>query len=366
MIKQLKTLTVNIFAGANVATVLLMLAAGYSDRVNPESFPLLSLLGMTFPGFLVVNLFFIFFWLTFKWRKVWIPIVGYLLAYFPIALYMPMHTAQEVPDDAIKILSYNVCSYSGLSQYRDNEAFDTIYHFLAKHDADIVCLQEDVDTWRRYVFHRYQKIYPYNDTIFFITQATHMNCMGIHSRYPIIRRERIDYPSNANGSVAWYLQIDNDTVLVINNHLETTHLSSEERSRYEEMIRGKVARDTVKEESKALLSKLGHSNALRAKGAEAVHRYIEEHRQYPMIVLGDFNDNPISYSRHVIGKGLTDCFAETGRGLGLSYNRKGYYFRIDHILCSEHFTPYNCRMDDEIDASDHYPMYCWLKFVHKP
>ena len=34
MIKQLKTLTVNIFAGANVATVLLMLAAGYSDRVS--------------------------------------------------------------------------------------------------------------------------------------------------------------------------------------------------------------------------------------------------------------------------------------------------------------------------------------------
>ena len=31
MIKQLKTLTVNIFAGANVAIVLLMLATGYSD-----------------------------------------------------------------------------------------------------------------------------------------------------------------------------------------------------------------------------------------------------------------------------------------------------------------------------------------------
>lgn len=129
MIKQLKTLTINIFAGANVAIVLLMLAAGYSDRVNPESFPLLSLLGMTFPGFLVINLVFIFFWLTFKWRKVWIPIVGYLLAYPPIALYMPMHSAQEVPDDAIKILSYNVCSYTGIDHYKDSEGFDTIYNF---------------------------------------------------------------------------------------------------------------------------------------------------------------------------------------------------------------------------------------------
>ena len=52
MIKQLKTLTVNIFAGANVATVLLMLASGYSDRVSPVSYPLFSNLGMVFPVFL--------------------------------------------------------------------------------------------------------------------------------------------------------------------------------------------------------------------------------------------------------------------------------------------------------------------------
>ena len=92
MIKQLKTLTINIFAGANVATVLLMLAAGYSDRINPESYPLLSILGMTFPIFLLVNLLFIFFWLTFKWRKVWIPIVGYLLAYLYSSVSSPKHT----------------------------------------------------------------------------------------------------------------------------------------------------------------------------------------------------------------------------------------------------------------------------------
>ena len=365
MIKQLKTLTVNIFAGANVAIVLLMLAIGYSDHISPVSYPLLSTMGMIFPAFLLLNLLFVFFWLTFKWRRVWIPIVGYVLAYPALALYMPMHTAQDVPDGTIKLLSYNVCCYSGVDNFEENEGFDTIYHYLARQDADIVCLQEDVDTWRRYVFHRYEKIYPYNDTIFFFNQ-NEANGMGIHSRFPIIRRERIPYESRANGSVAWYLQVGNDTVLVINNHLECTNLTKEDRSRYEQILKGKMSRDTAREESKLLVQKVGRANAIRAIGAEAVHRYIEEHRQYPMIVCGDFNDNPISYSRHVISKGLTDCFAETGRGLGLSYNRKGFYFRIDHILCSDHFTPYNCQVDDKIDASDHYPIFCWLKLVHKP
>lgn len=366
MIKQLKTLTINIFAGANVATVLLMLLAGYSDRINPASYPLLSNLGMTFPIFLLVNLLFIFFWLTFKWRKLWIPIVGYLLAYPPLTLYMPMNTSQELPEGTIKFLSYNVCSYTGIDNYKDNEGFDTIYHYLARQDADIVCLQEDVDTWRRYVFHRYQKIYPYNDTIFFNTKSEYFNGMGIHSRYPILKRERIEYQSRANGSVAWYVKVGDDTIIVINNHLETTHLTLEDRERYEEILKGRMRRDTVTEESKQILVKLGQANAIRAIGADAVHRYVEQHSQYPIIVCGDFNDNPISYSRHVIAKGLTDCFAEAGRGVGLSYNRKGFYFRIDHILCSSHFTPYNCQVDDEIDASDHYPIYCWLKLVHKP
>ena len=59
MIKQLKAFTVNLVAGANVATVILMLCAGYSDRLNPVDYPLLSCFGITFPIFLIVNLLFL-------------------------------------------------------------------------------------------------------------------------------------------------------------------------------------------------------------------------------------------------------------------------------------------------------------------
>jgi len=132
------------------------------------------------------------------------------------------------------------------------------------------------------------------------------------------------------------------------------------------MISGKMKRKEAKEESMMLIDKLGQASAKRAVGADAVHKYIEEHRQYPMIVCGDFNDNPISYSRRTIAKGLKDCFVETGKGLGLSFFQKGFFFRIDHIMCSDHFVPYNCKVDNKMDASDHYPIACRLKFVHKP
>ncbi len=364
MIKQIKSFVVNLIAGANIATILLMVLAGYSDRLNPEQHPILSVLGMTFPIFLLVNLLFLFVWLTIKWKKAWIPITGFAAAYVPITLFMPVNMRQEVPEGAIKLISYNVCTYGG--NYKYENGFDTVFGYLERQKADIVCLQEDVDSWRRYVFIKYAKIYPYNDTTMLHNNAFTYNCVGIHTRFPIIRKERIWYPSNTNGSVAYYLNTGKDTLLVINNHLEGTHLSESERNNYKRMLRGKMERDTAKAESMFLIEKLGNNNAKRAVQADIVHRYIEEHRQYPTIVCGDFNDTPISYARRTIAQGLTDCFQTTGRGLGLSYNQKGFYFRIDHILCSPDLQPYNCQVDDEMDASDHYPIICHLKMRGNP
>ena len=41
------------------------------------------------------------------------------------------------------------------------------------------------------------------------------------------------------------------------------------------------------------------------------------------------------------------------------------YVRIDHLFCSDDITPYACAVDNQIKASDHYPIYCWLKFGRK-
>jgi len=363
MIKQLKRFTINLVAGANIATVLIMLLTGYADRLYPPDHPLLSVLGLTFPVFLLLNLLFLLFWVVFKWRRLWIPIVGYLLAYPPIATYLPLNPRQEVPEGCIKVLTYNVCAYGGNYKYED--AFERIIDYLKEQDADIVCLQEDVDTWRRYAFLRFEKIYPYNDTTVICNTSESLNGVGIHSRYPILRKERIDYPSSANGSVAYYLLRGKDTLLVVNNHLESTHLTAEDRTRYKDMLRGDIDSDTARAESMLLFDKLGQAAVLRAKAVDHIVDYINAHNQYPTIVCGDFNDTPISYTRRSLARHLTDCFKQSGRGVGLSYNQKGFWVRIDHILCSSHFTPYNCEIDSKIDFSDHYPMVCSLKMKDK-
>ena len=107
MIKRLKKITIQMIAGANVASVIIMLLAGYSDRLNPTEHPLLSTAGMAFPLLLLINMAFLLFWLIFKWRMMWIPVAGFLLAYVPISIYLPLHPFQKVPDKALKLISYN-------------------------------------------------------------------------------------------------------------------------------------------------------------------------------------------------------------------------------------------------------------------
>ena len=56
MISKLKNMIFQMMAGANVATVIIMLLIGYSDRVNPQSFHLFANAGLAYPVFLIFNL----------------------------------------------------------------------------------------------------------------------------------------------------------------------------------------------------------------------------------------------------------------------------------------------------------------------
>ena len=358
MIKQLKSITVNIVAGANTCVVLLMLITAYSDHFNPVDHALLSVLGLGFPVMLSVSMCFVFFWAIFKRRYILISFVGYLLVIPSIRVYVPYNTSSEtIPQGSIKVLSYNVQAYTGAPRYTD--CFDTIISYVKQCDADIVCIQEDMNSIHD-TRAEWGRLYAYCDTLL-VSQPSAGNGIGLYSRYPILRRERILYPSLANMSVAYFLQKGRDTIIVINNHLESNHLSVIEREGYRELIKGDMSKEEAKKQSRKLIDKLTDAAVIRAPQADSVAAFIRKHSGYPIIVCGDFNDNPISYARRTIAHDLTDCYVATAKGVGWSYNQKGFYVRIDNILCSSHFKPYNCKVDKKIDASDHYPIFCWLK-----
>ena len=75
-----------------------------------------------------------------------------------------------------------------------------------------------------------------------------------------------------------------------------------------------------------------------------------------MIVCGDFNDTPLSYSHHVFNRFMTDAYAKSGVGMGITYHEHRLYYRIDHIFCSRNITPLYTWIDRIQKDSDHYPV----------
>ena len=162
-----------------------------------------------------------------------------------------------------------------------------------------------------------------------------------------------------SGSFAYEIVVGRDTMLVINSHLESNRLTEEDKATYEDII---VAPETakVKEGIRLFTQKLGEKAAARAPQADAVAKTVAESRHPSIIVMGDFNDPPVSYPHYVISKHLKDTFAESGFGLGISYHLNHFYFRLDNIMVSPNLQSYKCQVDNQIDTSDHYPIYCFV------
>ena len=360
LFKTIKTFTRNLIIGANITTVIIMLLVGYSGRLNPESFPMLTNACLIFPLLLIINIAFLFFWLLFYPKGALVSILGIIISYVPVRTYCPLNLKSDRPAGCIKIMTYNVDGYMKKETDAQGRVTYPALEFIGTSGADIVCVQEAYMT--REKASNLRAKYQYADT----ARNEHGgSCLTLFSKFPIINKEHIRFENSLNTCAAFYLKIKDDTVIIINNHLESNRLSWEDRENFEKMAEGSQNREQAGRESKLLMEKLAEAAKIRAPQARKVARYIREHSHYPMIVCGDFNDNPLSYARRTIAEGLTDCFVATGGGPGWTFNHNRILVRIDHILCSKDIIPYQCRVESKINVSDHHPMSCWVKIRPK-
>lgn len=357
--KHLGRLAALIMLAVNLLIIGLLLFAAYSPNIDPELHPLRACMGLTFPIFLVINLCFLIFWLIFSYRLALVPLIGLLLCAAQIRTYIPINPGKsDIPEGAIKLLSYNVMAFDDL---RKAAGKNPILTYLQESGADIICMQEYVVTPnRKYItqqnIDKALKAYPYKH-IQSVGVRGASNGLACYSKYPILSAKRVDYKSNNNGSVAYEIAIGKDTVTLINNHLESNKLNASDKEVYEDMLSAPEA-DKVKKGVWHLVRKLGDAQRIRAGQARAVAQTVKESRYPYVIVCGDFNDSPISYAHETIAHGLDDAFRTSGNGLGISYNQNKFYFRIDNILTSKNLKAYDCTVDRSVKSSDHYPIWC--------
>lgn len=362
--KHLGNFVALLILAVNALFVGLLLLVAYSPHIQPVAHPVRSCLGLTFPVFLLINAGFLLFWLIIqRYKSALLPLMGMLLCYPQIRAYLPVnfHT-DHLPEASIKLLSYNIMGFDGATK---QDGKNPILTYLKESDADILCLQEyyTVESSSRHLsqkeVNRELKAYPYHRIHTVGSGKGHTNKIACYSKYPILSSRTLDYASEYNGSVLYEIKIGEDTITLINNHLESNKLTLADKEVYEDMLKS-PEKEKVKSGARLLIRKLAEASAIRAPQADAIAREIAASPHPSIIVCGDFNDTPISYTHRTIAQGLDDAFTESGRGLGISYNQNKFYFRIDNILTSKNLKAYNCTVDRSIKDSDHYPIWCYV------
>lgn len=341
----------------NVLFVCLMLLVAYSERLSPIEHPTLSLIGLTFPIFALINVGFLLFWLLVtQWKYALLPFIGFLLCSAQIRATFPLNLFRSnPPEEHMKLLSYNVMSFDA---DKKKNGQNPILRYLKESEADIICMQEFiVSSKNQYLTQKdvdkALAAYPYHHVS---KENPHMAC---YSKYPILSVTPLHAKNSRNGAFAYEIANGKDTLFVINCHLESNRLTEEDKATYEDII---VAPETekVKEGIRLFTRKLGERSAKRAPQAEKVAQTIAESKHPYVIVMGDFNDSPVSYPHYVIGRKLNDAFAQSGLGAGISYHLNHFYFRLDNIMVSPTLQSYKCQVDNTISDSDHYPISCFV------
>lgn len=344
----------------NALVALLMLLSAYSPHFDPHVYPVWSCTGLFFPVLLFANFLFLCIWLIVYRRYALLPLLTFLCCWGSIRTYFPFNPFQdEKPEGAIKFLSYNTQAF-GLKKAHTKDKNNDVLAYLQQSDADIICLQEyiwgnrlkkkDIDYALR--AYKYKHYYPL---------AKGFNGLGCYSRYPILSATPIPYDSKTNGSIAYRIKVGKDTLLVINNHLESNRIVRQDVGTYQEMVTAPNSENFFSG-LKKLLKKMAQATCIRVKQVDMLVNKVKESEGKYVIVCGDFNDTPISYTHHVLYEELNDAFVESGNGLGISYNKHQMYFRIDHILLSKNLKAYECAVDNKAIGSDHYPIWCYLSF----
>ncbi len=356
----------------NQLAVLALLLVYAGVRISPADFWPLAFSGLVYPVILVVNILFAAYWILRLRLYFIISLVAVLLGWSHVKSFIQWsNNSAALPDEGrnISVLSYNVRVfdlYNYGPEWKINfEQRNNIFRFLQEKDFDIICFQEFV--------HDKTGVFKTLDTLPEILRASYahadysrssrdINFFGVatFSAWPIIHKGTLNFPSQM-GNMGIYsdIVIESDTIRVYNVHFESIGLSPEDYGFVENLTNaGQIRqREYLKQGSLRILKRLKDAYIVRTQQAGMVSDHINN-SPYPVVLAGDFNDTPASWTYRKMTRNLSDAF-RSGRGTGQTYIGAIPGFRIDYILHSNEFTPYHFQTGTQ-KYSDHYPIWVWF------
>jgi endonuclease/exonuclease/phosphatase family metal-dependent hydrolase len=357
----LKKVLYKILLGLNIAFAFSLLISYLAVHINPADFALPAFFGLAYPYLLLANIIFIVTWIFFLRFEALISVVAILIGLTHFSNYIKLIHHHSDTKGCLKVISYNVRLFNHFEK-KGISSEKNILEFIKAQDPDIFCLQElfitgnptqketEIKTFLGNKYYSHIKVLGRGKNMYY--------GIATFSKFPIVNKSAIVHEGSASLTIYTDVLIKGDTFRIYNNHLQSFRLKKMERSFIEEI--------TSSDNNKEPMSKFRNISLNLKKGF--VKRSLQsqvlkdniDRSLFPVIVLGDFNDTPVSYSYRKIRKGLYDSFVTSGYGAGFTYRGNYPPNRIDYILYDKSFI---CNSFDimRIKYSDHYPIISYIK-----
>ena len=323
--------------------------------ISPEKYWIAGFVSYLVPFALVLNLFFLAFWLLFgKWKSILSALVLVYGASFVKSTFAFGNGADYAikSDGDFDVMSYNVRVFNAYASWKNKKEHsgDRIADWLENESKpDVVCFQEFYQNKRsdyeNIVLKLKQAGYPYYH-FYDVKQDAGGGMFGMatFSKFKIEKKGEIQFKQGSN-NMAVYIDIKpkDEMIRIFNVHLES--MSIDEKKVLELQDDDKIGNFT----------KLKSGFQRRAVQIDKVLKAAKS-SPYKVIICGDWNDLPYGYSYRIMKKYYDNAFEEAGSGMGFTYNGKLSFLRIDNQFFNKTIRLKKFEIIRKMKASDHFPI----------
>ncbi len=279
--------------------------------------------------------------------------------------FLALNTARDAENctHKIRLMTYNVKVFNLYDWIKNVHYKKSIIGLIDSIAPDLLCLQEYVYDDRK-VFNTRDTLiallgYPYYKESFNTHNKYFHFGSAIFSHYPVVASEPILFQDSRNFVVKHKIIFPgNDTICLFNVHFQSIRFSSREYQ-YLDSIKTNLEENKINNLF-PIIRKLKHAAIIRAMQVDSIVSLIKK-CQNKVIVCGDFNDIPGSYTYARFASLLDDAFVKSGWGTGFTFNRFFLPYRIDYVFVSQKVKP--CRaFVIKKSYSDHYPVVVDLEW----
>ena len=353
----------------NIIFAFFLLLSGISVFVSPAIWWLFAFFAIAFPYLLVVNIVFSIFWLILlnRWALLSLATIilniGHITAIYQLPKWASDFFSEKTTDAReIRIFSYNIKALNRYESKKPKMKFSEVLKLIKMQNPDIICIQEFILMKKgkesiNQILASLSPLKYYYAFYNYTSSASTGDGIMIMSKFPILKTYKVDFKKTVNAAMYADVNIDGTATRIFCVHMQSIQFIKENYD-YLDGLNFNYS-EKSKTAIKKISIKLRDAFILRANQADFLSTLIEE-SACPVIVCGDFNDTPVSYTYRKMKNNLLDAFRESGHGLGLTYNGLAPNFRIDYILFSKHFQSNTFKTFD-ISYSDHFPITASLQ-----